>query len=166
VHAHSDFGDSGCALGQGLDEHIVHTFGPDRLRGLAIRGRGQPHATRLALASGGRIDYERIQPLDGPSLDAEHLERCGEGLHHLGSSVDDLEAAIAAMAGRGYAVLQAGARVGDSGDGADAYFDTARRRRHPRGDRQTEPDVGTRAWFWARKGFETGSTNHFPRFSA
>jgi hypothetical protein len=58
-----------------------------------------------------------IEPLDGPSLFAEHLAQCGEGLHHLWYDVDDLEAAVAAMAERGYAVLQSGRGVGAFGDG-------------------------------------------------
>ena len=54
------------------------------------------------------------------------MARCGEGLHHLGYYVDDIEAAVAAMAERGYAVLQAGRGFGVDGDGAYAYFDTER----------------------------------------
>ena len=123
----------------------VYTFGSDRLQGMMVRGRDQLYAMRLALASAGGIDYELIEPLEGPTLYAEHLVRCGEGLHHLGYYVTDIDAAVAAMAERGYAVLQAGRGVGESGDGAYAYFDTARLRLHPRGARQTEPAGGAGA---------------------
>lgn len=111
---------------RGVGPWRVFTFGPDRLRGMAVRGREQPYAIGLALASAGAIDDELIEPLDGPSLYAEHLERCADGPHHLGCHVDDLDAAVAAMAERGYAVLQAGRGVGESGDGAFADVDTAR----------------------------------------
>jgi catechol 2,3-dioxygenase-like lactoylglutathione lyase family enzyme len=104
----------------------IYTFSSDRLRNMTIRGRAEPHAMRLALCSVGPMTYELIEPLDGPSTYAEHLERCGEGLHHLGYYVDDIDAAVAAMAERGYAVLQAGDGFGVDGDGAYAYFDTAR----------------------------------------
>jgi methylmalonyl-CoA/ethylmalonyl-CoA epimerase len=111
---------------RGVGPWRVYTFGPDRLWGMTVRGHEQPYAMRLALASAGSTDYELIEPLDGPSLYAEHLAQCGEGLHHLGYYVDDLDATVAAMAERGYAVLQSGRGVGASGDGAFAYFDTAR----------------------------------------
>ena len=54
----------------------------------------------------------------------EHLANHGEGLHHVGYFVDDVQAAIADMAGRGYALLQSGRGFGVDGDGAYAYFDT------------------------------------------
>lgn len=104
----------------------VYTFASDRLQYMAIRGIERPHAMRLALCSVGPTTYELIEPLYGPSIYAEHLERCGEGLHHLGYYVDDIEAAAAAMADRGYALLQAGRGFGVDGDGAYAYFDTVR----------------------------------------
>ena len=79
---------------------------------------------RLALASGNGKDYELIRPVDDASFYAEHLDQCGEGLHHLGYYVPELAEVIAVMAERGHAVLQAGSGVGASGDGAYAYFDT------------------------------------------
>ena len=104
----------------------IYTFGPERLSRMTVRGREQPHVVRLALCSVGPTTYELIEPLHGPSIYAEHLERCGEGLHHLGYYVDDIDAAEAAMAERGYEVLQAGHGFGVDGDGAYAYFDTTR----------------------------------------
>jgi methylmalonyl-CoA/ethylmalonyl-CoA epimerase len=104
----------------------VYTFSSDRLPRMTVRGREEPHAMRLALCSLGATTYELIEPLHGPSTYAEHLERCGEGLHHLGYYVDDIDEAVAAMTERGYEVLLAGGGFGVDGDGAYAYFDTAR----------------------------------------
>ena len=111
---------------RGVGPWRVFAFGPDRLHGMTVRGGERPYAMRLALASARAIDYELIEPMQGPSLYAEHLARSGEGLHHLGYYVSDIDEAVTAMAERGYAVVQAGRGVGASGDGAFAYFDTAR----------------------------------------
>jgi hypothetical protein len=110
----------------GIAPWRVYTFSPKRLARMTFRGREEPHAMRLALCSVGPMTYELIEPLEGRSTYAEHLERCGEGLHHLGYYVDDIDAAETAMAERGYEVLQAGQGFGVDGDGAYAYFDTTR----------------------------------------
>jgi methylmalonyl-CoA/ethylmalonyl-CoA epimerase len=112
--------------GLGISPWRIYTFGPDRLSTMTLRGREQPQVIRIALCSVGPTTYELIEPLAGPSIYEEHLVHCGEGLHHLGYYVDDIDAAVAAMAERGYAVLQAGSGFGVDGDGAYAYFDTER----------------------------------------
>jgi len=48
----------------------------------------------------------------------------GEGLHHLGYFVENIETAITEMQAQGYEVVQAGRGLGVDGDGAYAYFDT------------------------------------------
>src|SRR5215213_3293705 len=110
----------------GISPWRVYTFGLERLLTMAFRGHDVSHAMRIALCSVGPTTYELIEPLAGPSIYADHLTECGEGLHHLGYYVDDIDAAVAAMTERGYAVLQAGRGFGVDGDGAYAYFDTAR----------------------------------------
>jgi methylmalonyl-CoA/ethylmalonyl-CoA epimerase len=110
----------------GIGPWRVYTFDPDRLSSMTFRGRGQPQVIRIALCSLGPLTYELIEPRQGPTIYEEHLSRCGEGLHYLGYYVDDIESAVAAMAERGYAVLQAGHGFGVDGDGAYAYFDTER----------------------------------------
>ena len=111
--------------GIGISPWRVYTFGPERLSTMAFRGHEVSHAMRVALCSVGSITCELIEPLAGPSIYEEHLVRCGEGLHHLGYYVDDIDAAVSAVAERGYAVLQAGSRFGVDDDGAYAYFDRA-----------------------------------------
>jgi methylmalonyl-CoA/ethylmalonyl-CoA epimerase len=48
----------------------------------------------------------------------------GEGLHHLGYFVENIETAITEMQARGYEVVQSGRGLGVDGGGAYAYFDT------------------------------------------
>jgi len=68
--------------------------------------------------------YELIEPVEGATAYKEFLEEHGEGLHHLSYFVEDLDAAIRYMEGRGYTLLQSGRGIGTVADGGYAYFDT------------------------------------------
>ena len=108
----------------GIGPWRVYTFTADWIRDMTFRGRKQSYSMRLALADVGDMSYELIEPLDGPSTYREFLDARGEGLHHLGYFVEDLDAAIADMDARGFAVLQGGRGNGVDGDGGYAYFET------------------------------------------
>ncbi len=108
----------------GIGPWDVYTYGPQRLSRMTFRGRDQPYVMKLGLAFVGPTMYELIEPVTGPSIYHEFLERGGEGLHHFGYYVDDIDREIEAMAARGYPLLQSGRGFGVDGDGAYAYFDT------------------------------------------
>jgi hypothetical protein len=102
----------------------VWTYDGAVLRERRYRGAAGTFAMRIALG-GTDPQLELVEPLAGPSVYHEWLEaQAGGGLHHLAFRVDDIEAAIAAMAGAGFALLQAGLGFGADGSGAFAYFDT------------------------------------------
>ncbi len=102
----------------------VYTFGPDWIRNMPFRGKEQGYAMRLAICNVGRVQYELIEPVEGPNSYEEFLDECGEGLHHLGYFVKDIDAEIQAMESKGFPLLQSGRGMGVEGDGAYAYFDT------------------------------------------
>lgn len=108
----------------GIGPWEVYTYGPARCSTLTFRGKDQPYSMKLALAMVGNTQYELIEPLEGPTTYHEFLEARGEGLHHLGYIVDDIDAEIARMAALGYPLLQSGRGFGVDGDGAYAYFDS------------------------------------------
>ena len=56
--------------------------------------RGQPSDVKLKLAffRSGPLEIELIQPVEGKNLYTEFLETRGEGIHHLGYQVEDMEA--------------------------------------------------------------------------
>jgi methylmalonyl-CoA/ethylmalonyl-CoA epimerase len=110
----------------GIGPWDVYTYGPARLSTMTFRGNDQPYRMKLALATVGNMWYELIEPLDGPTTYHEFLEAHGEGLHHLGYFVDDIDAEIERMANLGYLLLQSGRGFGVDGDGAYAYFETER----------------------------------------
>jgi methylmalonyl-CoA/ethylmalonyl-CoA epimerase len=108
----------------GIGPWEVYTYGPHRMHTMTFRGKTQPYVMKLALAFLGPTMYELIEPIEGPTTYHEFLEANGEGLHHLGYYVDDIDAEIEAMAAKGYPLLQSGRGFGADGDGAYAYFDS------------------------------------------
>jgi catechol 2,3-dioxygenase-like lactoylglutathione lyase family enzyme len=100
----------------------VHN-GPHNLHGLHYKGQPADYSMLLAL-SGSDPQLELLQPLEGPSILQEWLDRRGEGLHHLGIEVESVDATIVEMEAAGYASLQHGYGFGADGSGAFAYFDT------------------------------------------
>lgn len=100
---------------QDLDKSVqlyesVFGIGPFRQIELRREGtfRGQPatFSARIAIAELGPVNFELIEPLEGPSTWAEYLASKGEGLHHLGFVVPDLEEATARLADHGVASIQ------------------------------------------------------------
>jgi len=62
----------------------------------------------------GATHVELLEPLGEDSTIARHIERRGEGLHHLALAVDDLDAVLARLASREIAPI-GGVRVGAGG---------------------------------------------------
>ena len=107
----------------GIGPWNVYTFSPDWIQ-MTFRGREQGYTMKLALAQVGEMMYELIEPVKGPNTYEEFLDEHGEGLHHLGYFVDDIDAAIEQMEKAGYQILQSGRGFGTNDDGAYAYFET------------------------------------------
>ena len=81
----------------GIGPWRIHTYHPPRLTDTTLRGKSQPYPMRLALAEVGLVQWELIQPLEGPSIYKEFLEEKGEGLHHVAFAVDDYDQAVGAF---------------------------------------------------------------------
>lgn len=74
---------------------------------------------KIALANMGSIQLELIQPLSA-SIYTEFLNERGEGIHHIGCFVDNLNEAVAMVKKQGISVIQSGNFPG----GGYAYLDT------------------------------------------
>ena len=87
--------------------------------------RGKPGTFEMLLGWGrtGEIVFEWIQPVVGPSVYQEYLARHGEGFHHLGFNVPDMDAALAALHARGLAVTMSGGWDVNGHQGRFAYLD-------------------------------------------
>jgi catechol 2,3-dioxygenase-like lactoylglutathione lyase family enzyme len=84
------------------------------------RGRPENFRMKIGLAMMGELQIELIQPLEGKSIYEEFLGKCGEGIHHLGFHVQNLDERVAAFRKLGIEVLMSGERVGAK----FAYMDT------------------------------------------
>ncbi len=95
---------------------------PDVDMGGAIL-RGKPVETRIkvALAKSDKVEIEFIQPLQGKNLYTEFLDAKGDGIHHLGFVVDDMNSWKAQFAARGFEPVF----HRDMGVMEFAYFDTS-----------------------------------------
>jgi 4-hydroxyphenylpyruvate dioxygenase-like putative hemolysin len=93
---------------------------------MTVHGKEQGYVYKLALCNVGPVLYELMESVQGPNIYEEFLNEHGEGVHHLGYFVEDIDAEISNMDSRGFALLQSGRGFGTNDDGAYAYFDTER----------------------------------------
>ena len=72
--------------------------------------RGEPVTIRgkIGMAQVGAVQFELIQIQEGESIHSEFLQERGEGLHHIGFYVRDLDARLEACRDAGIEVLQKG----------------------------------------------------------
>jgi hypothetical protein len=108
----------------GVGDWAFYTYEKPFVQRMTYRGSDADYAMRVALSYFGDARVEFIQPLRGPSIYDEFVERHGYGVQHLGVLVDDMEAAIAEAEKAGLAVIQDGSGFGLDGDGHYAYLDT------------------------------------------
>jgi catechol 2,3-dioxygenase-like lactoylglutathione lyase family enzyme len=92
------------------------------------RYHGQPGRfdQKLGWHRHGTVTWEWIEPLQGPTVYADFLKAHGEGFHHLGLEVPDMDAATRAWGALGIPVVQSGTwgEKGRPGSGRFAYADT------------------------------------------
>jgi catechol 2,3-dioxygenase-like lactoylglutathione lyase family enzyme len=85
---------------------------------------GQPTDARAKLTCFeiGQIQFELLQPLGPPSTWQDHLDRHGEGIHHISFFVPKTAAAADSFKEHGYAITQQGLFTGQNG--SYTYLDT------------------------------------------
>jgi methylmalonyl-CoA/ethylmalonyl-CoA epimerase len=64
--------------------HVFEFFGPPVLHDTVTRGVPTSFTVHLASTQVGPLAVELLQPVDGPSIFQEWLDRHGEGIHHIG----------------------------------------------------------------------------------
>ena len=74
----------------------------------------------LAFCSMQQFELELIQPIVKPTIYHDFLEEKGEGIHHIGFDVDEIEKKIDICKDYGIKIMQGGERKG----GKFAYLDT------------------------------------------
>jgi catechol 2,3-dioxygenase-like lactoylglutathione lyase family enzyme len=87
---------------------------------MTYRGKPADFKFKVALGMMGEMQIELIEVLRGETIYGEFLEQKGEGLHHLGFDVKNMDERIEALEKLGIGVLQSGERIG----ARFAYMDT------------------------------------------
>lgn len=109
-------------LGVGpFERHILDS---SKIPGMTYRGKPANYSIRTALADFGPVTLELIQPVSGESLYSEFLEKHGEGLHHLGITVEDYKGASGDLTKHGFTSITGSPLPGKDRDGRYDYFDT------------------------------------------
>jgi hypothetical protein len=85
-----------------------------------LRGKPANFRLRSAFYQSGQVIFEIISVLEGETIYGEWLAEKGEGLHHLGYDIEDMEKWIDHYEKKGVGVLQRGERPGVKW----AYLDT------------------------------------------
>jgi 4-hydroxyphenylpyruvate dioxygenase-like putative hemolysin len=90
-----------------------------------IRGKPANYKLKILLADLGRVELEIVEVLEGETIHKEFLEARGEGLHHIGLFVKDIEKEIERWKKRGINILQIGRDPPPAPEDAYyAYMDT------------------------------------------
>ena len=92
----------------GIGPWDIYLFNSSKVRDYMYRGKPATHEALIAVTWQGPIQLEVMQPVSGRSIYDEHLERKGEGLHHIKLYYADCEKAAAEYVRRGYPVIQSG----------------------------------------------------------
>jgi methylmalonyl-CoA/ethylmalonyl-CoA epimerase len=66
-----------------------------------LDGKGQPWKTREAYTHIGKIEIELVQCVEGRIPQSSFLDTRGEGLHHIGFLVDDVDVTVEDLVSKG-----------------------------------------------------------------
>jgi len=86
-----------------------------------VRGKPSEWGVKIGRIMIGDIELELLQPLEGESVLKEFLENNGEGLHHIGFKVDNIDAETQKLTAQGVNILMSA----KTARGGFAYFETS-----------------------------------------
>ncbi|WP_291732046.1 VOC family protein [Leisingera sp. F5] len=110
-----------CRLGIG--PWAVYTFSPETVSDQTYKGEPCEFALKVCFAQSGNMIWELMQPLWGPSIFQDFLDKHGTGFHHVAYDCNDepWETRISELEKRGFKMVQSGKWQGQN---AFAFFDT------------------------------------------
>ena len=95
----------------------VFRFTDETVKNLRVGGKPveEPFEFRIAIAHVGAMEIELIQPVRGPMIYQDYIDRRGEGLHHIKEKLpeDGMTGIVADYEARGIPVTQTGQFVAD-----------------------------------------------------
>lgn len=94
----------------GIGPWQIHTFDPGNTTNQTYYGESCSFVIKVCFAQTGDTIWEIIEPVSGPTVFADFLERHGEGIHHIAYDCHHIpfEKRIAEFEGRGFRLVQSG----------------------------------------------------------
>ena len=85
--------------------------------GLKLEGikEGKQNRVKAALLKAGDATIELLEPLDQESPIAKHLQKRGQGIHHLAFKVDNIEKTLEQLKSKGVILIDEKPRIGIEG---------------------------------------------------
>jgi len=107
----------------GIGPWRVYTFSPENTTAQTYRGEPSAFTLKVCFAQSGTLMWELIEPVSGPTIFAEFLERHGEGIHHVAYDCNNIPFTqrLAGFARRGFPLVQSGSWLGRN---HFAFFET------------------------------------------
>jgi methylmalonyl-CoA/ethylmalonyl-CoA epimerase len=98
------------------DVHQALSFYTQTL-GLKLEGtkEGKQNRVKAALLKAGDATLELLEPLDQESSIAKHLQKRGQGIHHLAFKVDNIEKTLEQLKNKGVILIDEEPRTGIEG---------------------------------------------------
>ena len=84
-----------------FEEVAEHALPPD----VITRGKPTPYTMRVTFAQMGPVRLELVQVVEGECIYTEFIKEFGEGIHHLGYEVADLEKEVANAEAQGLEMI-------------------------------------------------------------
>lgn len=107
----------------GIGPWKSYTFTPENTTNQTYRGKPAQFTLKVCFAQGANVVYEIIQPVSGPTIFGEFLDKHGEGIHHVAYDCHGIpwEERMAAFKDRGFELAQSGSWQGQN---HFAFFET------------------------------------------
>ena len=105
----------------GIGPFQIFELDSEKLKNVQIHDMTGPLRVKLAFAKSGDLEIELIQILEGKTVFTDFLSKYGEGIHHLGFLVQDLDLELERMKASGIKVIQKGISRGKN---KYAYLDS------------------------------------------
>lgn len=92
----------------GMGPFQIFELDSERLQNVKVDNMEGPLRAKLAFCKSGDLEIELIQILEGRTVFTDFLNKYGEGIHHLGFLVQDLDLELEKIKASGIKVIQKG----------------------------------------------------------
>lgn len=109
----------------GIRKWVIYTYDSGLVKEMTYYGKPADYAMRLALSNDMQgLQIELIQPLKGPSIYHDFINRHGYGFHHFGVACADIPETLKDLERAGFRAVMEGRNFSPSADGHYAYINT------------------------------------------